>query len=102
MNQAKRENPAPGGREHLPSLPPKTITERNWQEFRAEGWMFFGNYEPDYPTPVERIVARESEHFGEENVRIGDPYDFAERRPLAHKPGIGLYISHDAWDSIDG
>jgi hypothetical protein len=81
-------------------LPPKVITERNWQEFRAQGFAFWGNHIPDYPH-LEQALLWDQEYFGKGNVYIGDAYDMDERRPLAHMPGVGVYIGPDAFEYAD-
>lgn len=93
MNSATRE----GSGSSSEQLPPKVITERNWQEFRAQGWAFYCNYIQDNSSAPED-VAYEEEYFGRDNVHLGDAYDLDEKRPLANKPGFGAYIGPDAFE----
>ena len=76
-------------------LPPKVITERNWQEFRNAGWLIFRTFGGDNPPSIEDLVAEET-YWGKDNVCIGDAYDLGEKRPLSHKPGVAFYIGPDA------
>jgi hypothetical protein len=42
---------------------------------------------------LRRTLAREAEGIGAENLFLGDAYDYAENRPLRHKPGVSLYAT---------
>jgi hypothetical protein len=75
---------------------PDVISEDNWQEYEAKGYGFLENQD-SLTDPAQRSeLDRIKRIFGSENVVTGHAFDLAERRPLRHKPGIGIYIAPEA------
>lgn len=83
-----RKGPAGGGEEFV--LPNRdAVTEANWEQLRSQGVEPWINTDDVSELGAHtRLAARE---VGIENVLTGAPFDWAEGRPLGHKPGVGVY-----------
>jgi hypothetical protein len=79
--------------EHTPNfeLPRHgAIREDNWPEHQAAGFQPIWNSDGS-----ARSFGFAQMLYGTEHVYTGDAYDDGERRPLRHKPGVGLYTDPD-------
>jgi hypothetical protein len=78
----------------------KAVTEANWHVWQAEGIRPVPPYEAlsdDRLTEALRLVQNVA---GIENVWTGDAFDLREGRPLAGKPGTGIYATEDGIDRL--
>jgi hypothetical protein len=66
------------------------IREDNWPEYQARGFVPVGTSDGS-----PRSLAWPQACYGIGHVYTGDAFDYAEQRPLRHKPGVGIYTEPD-------
>jgi hypothetical protein len=67
------------------------IHEDNWAEYEARGFEHLRDSLDFAHSPHDLNFAQT--FYGVENVYTGDSYDDDAKRPLRHKPGVGIYVS---------
>jgi hypothetical protein len=96
MNEASIQQPDSANDPNFVRVRRGVITEGNWPEYQAKGFVFLENQqEPSDATHHSRVEFDEK-FFGAKNVYTGHAFDLDEGRPLAHKPGLGIYAGPDA------
>lgn len=69
------------------------ITESNWPEYQAKGFSFYENVPNVRDIDTTTWDAeREFQSQGDVDILAGEAFNEAEGRPLAHMPGIGIYV----------
>lgn len=70
----------------------RIVSEAHWAEYELAGVRNVIESIPDDDIETLRRVLADGEHwYGAANVLLGDAFDIESQRPLAHKPGVGLY-----------
>lgn len=92
MNNAQPVPPQPGNEPNFERPLRDVISEANWPEFQAKGFVFLENQADTRDETVASRVDEAVRFFGRTNVYTGDAYDWHEQRPLANMPGLGIYI----------
>lgn len=88
------------------------VTEANWHVWQAEGVRPVPGFEA-MTRDTTRVLHLLQKTSGTENVWTGDAFDLAEGRPLADKPGVGIYateegiqrivqLERDFWQAAEG
>jgi hypothetical protein len=72
------------------------ITETNWPEWTARGIRPVAGLEVVSDQDLPRLLKMMQGLGGVEHVYTGDAFDLAEGRPLANKPGTGIYATEEA------
>lgn len=71
------------------------ISEGNWPEYQAKGFTFLKNQDDPANASNMSELGRTELFHGSGRVFTGAAFDVDEGRPLAHKPGIGIYLAPD-------
>ncbi|HET7060199.1 MAG TPA: hypothetical protein VFH99_02690 [Candidatus Saccharimonadales bacterium] len=96
MSESSAQQPTADSDPNFVRVRRDIITEDNWPEYAAKGFVFLENQEDRADaTHLSRIDSVEN-FFGSKNVYTGHAFDLDEERPLAHKPGLGIYAGPDA------
>jgi hypothetical protein len=73
----------------------KAVTEANWAEWEAKGVRPL----PPFEAVIDANLAGDFDAAqglaGIENVWTGDAFDLEAGRPLADKPGTGIYVTEE-------
>lgn len=90
MNTAPSEHIAPNGEPDFTIPKLNAITESNWPEYQAKGYVFHENI----PAQGAALALPEvtAQVWEREDVLLGQAFDETEGRPLANMPGIGVYF----------
>jgi len=72
----------------------RVVSEAEWEQLHASGIEnVYESLDEADTEQFRRVLAREREIFGAENVLLGDAFDAKSGRPLRHKPGTGVYAT---------
>lgn len=71
------------------------ITEENWPEWEARGVWPEPPYEAVPEHQLAKALATVAALAGAENTWTGHAFDLQEGRPLADKPGTGIYTNDE-------
>lgn len=75
------------------------VREDNWTEYEAAGIRVERQVVSD--SDFDHEYDRAQTYYGFENVYSGDAFDEKEGRPLRHKPGRGIYVLPEGYESFD-
>jgi hypothetical protein len=90
MNTAPPEHGSPNAEPDFTIPRLHTITEANWPDFQAKGYVFHENISAH--SAAMRHADVTASVWEREDVLFGEAFDEREGRPLAHMPGIGVYF----------
>jgi hypothetical protein len=79
-------------------LPPghNLITQANWEELRATQGFQMLMEQVDLDTPEgQRSLKNWQRLYGPEYIYVGSAFEWDERRPVDHKPGVGIYVNRE-------
>lgn len=69
------------------------VTESNWPEYSAKGFLWWRNATKDQAVSDLHVA---SACYGSANVYTGEGFDEVERRPIRHRPDMGIYLAPES------
>ncbi|HET7052978.1 MAG TPA: hypothetical protein VFI09_03560 [Solirubrobacterales bacterium] len=101
MSSTPGEQPRPDSDAEFAASHFDKITEANWQEMKAQGFIWI-DQQVDLDTPEGQHSLKTLQRiYGPENVFTGSAFDGKEGRPLDNKPGRGIYVTGEAFWAPD-